>query len=131
MATPPNIIAPPPVEQQTGTRSEIVASRSAFWDWLRDLRENLVSIVNFTNSVKNTVATNLSTTLNYLNLSTNAKNEAIGAKDEAINAKNAIESYVIPTDATYSISEIEESLDSALTISIENAYQISIIEGEN
>ena len=65
-----------------------------------------------------------------ISTTTNLKNEAQTARDEAISAANRAEAVVIPTEATYNESEIDDNLDAMLSNLIENTIQISILGGK-
>jgi hypothetical protein len=59
------------------------------------------------NILASQVATNASQVANDKNDVANMKNEAASSAASALASKNAIQSYVIPTEATYSYSEID------------------------
>ena len=65
-------------------------------------------------------------TLNYKNSAETAKNEAISAKNET---QNIADNIVIPDGATYTKEEVENIYEILLTDTVENAYQISILQG--
>ena len=54
-----------------------------------------------------------------------SKSSAINARDEAVSAKNTIKSYVVPTDATYSYNEVDESMASLGNIILKNTQDIA------
>jgi len=57
------------------------------------------------------------------------KNTTKDYRDEAVTSANEIKNYTVPTDATYDLETLEEALDLTLTNNVENAYQISLLQG--
>ena len=64
-----------------------------------DIQNNANAAINAKNSA-----------LSYKSEANTYKNAAEAAKNEAVNAKNAIEGYVVPTDATYTSTDIDNKL---------------------
>jgi hypothetical protein len=81
--------------------------------------QNAMSIeMNEMASDMDSVAINVDTSAN---MAISAKEEAVNAKTEAVNAKNAILGYVVPTNATYSPTTIEEKIRMSIVLALTSA----------
>ena len=94
---------------------------SAKWDETHTFR-------NDAESFKNSAYSYMNTTLSYRNDANNYKSLAYGYKVAAEDAANRAESVVIPTEATYSLNDLESALNSLLTYQVAQAAQISILK---
>jgi len=93
---------------------------NAVRDDVNTLRNETESLKNTTESIKNETGTFKNTTLDY-------KNTTFAYKEEAVSAANSIQGYVIPTDTTYGLSDLEVALNGLLTQIVAQQAQISII----
>jgi len=94
------------------------------WDETHTFRNNAESF-------KNSAYSYMGTTLGYRNDALNYKNVAYGYKTDAENAANRAEAVVIPSEATYSLDDLEVALNGLLTQVVAQQAQISIItQGE-
>ena len=73
------------------------------------------------NGFKDNTYSYMTTTLNY-------KNTARAYRDEAVSAANSIKSYVIPTESTYSLEDLETALNGLLTQIVAQQAQIAILK---
>jgi hypothetical protein len=82
------------------------------------------------NNLRDEVNNARDATLSYKNAAENAKNAAYGYKVAAENAANKAEAVVIPTEATYSLNDLEVALNGLLTQIVAQQTQIIILKGE-
>ncbi|MFK5937730.1 MAG: hypothetical protein QM497_04945 [Sulfurimonas sp.] len=94
------------------------ADASYVWSRINPVIASMNSAITVQNSSSQQVAQDALQVSIDKTATTTAKNEAISAKDEAVLAKNEIQSYVIPTVATYSPTTIEAKLDMAETLNL-------------
>ena len=122
----------------TQTREEFANNVYPFMVWWNDsnvpqlqtLGQQINSMTNEANStvvdmnsIKSSVDSYKTSTYNYMNTTE-------GYKDEALGAKNDILGYVIPNGTAYSVEQVDENLNTTLTIMVENSYLLSLVKGE-
>jgi len=90
--------------EQMNTQSD---EMNAVADEVQGLRDDTARLRNEADSIRNDAL--------------NAKNEAVTAKDLAIDAKEYIESYVVPTDATYTPEAIDAKVRMSQILAITNS----------
>jgi len=80
-----------------------------------------IGYVNATESYKNYA-------LKYRNDAQNSASGAASDRSRAENAANRAEAVVIPSEATYSLEDLENALNNLLTYQVAQAAQISILK---
>jgi len=98
------------------------------WNDLSNALPTLNVFADEANDLRNEVNTLRNDTKTYRDDSLSYKNMAYGYKVDAETAANSIKSYVVPTEATYSLNDLEVALNGLLTQIVAQQAQIAILK---
>ncbi len=95
---------------------------------INNVVKDMNTLISETNGYANSAYNYKNETLKYRNDAQNSASGAASDRSRAENAANRAEAVVIPTEATYSLVDLESALNNLLTYQVAQAAQISILK---